>query len=313
MAKFSKWAPTAFALTAAASIGSAWAAPPPTKRAKPPQFPQETFDAFFADAREHLVGERPSAKSPQTTPAPTDSPSSEVAAFHWSQLISGDTLATEVKRVAARLREPLVTAARFKAEGHVKCQTEFSQLAVLFAIIAEHDGDVRWQADAAALRDALARAAANCKTGDAATYAEAKARAADLDDLVRGGRLADSAGKPLPADRWSVLADRPQLMQRIQTAYRDRLRPQLADPRQFSKTAVDVRHEAEILAALAEVIHRPQFEYWDDETFIDYARQLQHAAAELSRAAAAQDFNAARAAHARAGQACADCHDGYRL
>jgi hypothetical protein len=102
-------------------------------------------------------------------------------------------------------------------------------------------------------------------------------------------------------------------MQRIQSAYRDRLRPQLADSRQFSKADVEVRHEAEMLAALAEVIRRPQYEYWDDETFIGYARDLQSAATELSRAAATQDYNAARAAITRAGQACADCHDGYRL
>ena len=318
MARFSKTTAVTFAFVAAGLTCGALAAPAPNKRAKPPKFPPETLDAFFTDARKHLVGERPTGNTPQSTagdtdPAPTVDGAKADAEFHWSQLISGDTLATEVKRIVARLREPLATAARFKGDGHLNCQADFSQLAVLFAIIAEHDADVRWQVDAAALRDALARAAANCKAGDDATFAEAKQRAAELDDLIRGGRLGAAAGKPLAADQWSSLAERPQLMQRIQIAYRDRLRPQLADARQFSKSAVDVKHEAEILAALAEIIHRPQYEYSDDETFVDYARQLQQAAAELSRAAAAQDYDAARAAHARAGRACADCHDGYRL
>jgi cytochrome c556 len=143
--------------------------------------------------------------------------------------------------------------------------------------------------------------------------AEAQERAGDVEDLVRGGRLARNPGRPLPADQWNTLAERAQLMQRIQTAFQDRIRPQLADARQFKKAAVEVRHEAEMIAALSEVIRRPKYEYWDDDTFIDYARQLQGAATDLSRAAAEQDYETARAAAARAGQACADCHDGYRL
>jgi cytochrome c556 len=184
---------------------------------------------------------------------------------------------------------------------------------VLFAIIAEYDAEVRWRRDAATLRDALARAALNCKTPDDQTFAEAQDRAGDVEDVVRGGRLARNPARPLTADKWNTIAERPQLMKRIETAFQVRIRPQLADARQFSKAAVEVRHEAEMMAALAEVIRRPQYEYWDDDTFVDYARQLQAAATDLSRAAASQDYDAARAAASRAGQACADCHDGYRL
>ncbi len=73
-------------------------------------------------------------------------------------------------------------------------------------------------------------------------------------------------------------------MLRMQTAWRDNISPKLSNDRQFRKSAVEVRHEAQLLAMLAEVIHRKEFEYWDDKTFAAYDRELQQAATALSHA-----------------------------
>jgi hypothetical protein len=98
----------------------------------------------------------------------------------------------------------------------------------------------------------------------------------------------------------------------MQTAWRDNISPQLSDAPRFSKAAVELRHEAQLLALWAEIIHRKEFEYSDDDAFVAYARQLQDAAAALARAADQGNFEAARQASGRAGQACAACHDDYR-
>jgi len=303
----------AVALWTCAIAMSVAAAAPPRKRAKPPQWTQEASNAFFEDARKHLVGERPTAKSISANDVrsavspPTPGPTTKVA---WSKLVDGETLVTEVKRVVAGLRDPLQNPSMFKSGGHTQCRADFSWLAVVFAIIAEYDGDVRWHDDAPALRDSLARAGRNGKTATDQSFAEASARKLELDDLIRGNPIGDA--NRATVGNWSSLADRSLLMQRMERGFQDGITPKLANQTMFQKSADELRHEAEILAVLADVIAREEYEYWDDETFAEYARQLGEAAAELRRAIDADSYEAARSAAGRAGQACSACHEGYR-
>jgi cytochrome c556 len=73
-----------------------------------------------------------------------------------------------------------------------------------------------------------------------------------------------------------------------------------------------VQHEAQIVALLADVIHREAFEYWDDETFAGYATDQRQSAADVAAAAASDNYDQAREAIGRATNACTNCHDGYR-
>jgi hypothetical protein len=308
-----------FIVVAAALCGRGIAAEqaPPVKRAKPPVWSQDVLDEFFVDARKQLVGERPAKRSEAMATNPPSGQGSGVAndaetggAAPWSQVISGDALAAEVKRIAATLREPLANPAKFKSGGYKDCRSAFNELAVLFAVIAEYDGDVRWKDDAPALRDGLARAARNCKTGTDQTFAEGAELRTQLDDLIRGERL---GGKPAPApERWNELADRPLLMVRMESALQEGISPALSNARDFSRKAVDVQQEAEVLAMLAAIIDREEFEYWDDENFRQHSGALRAASRELTRAAADANYDAARAAAGRAEQACSACHEGYR-
>ncbi len=290
---------------------------PPMQRAKPPVWSQDVLDEFFVDAREQLVGERPAKRSEAVaTNAPEGQGNTAAAgvetsgAAPWSQVISGDALAAEVKRIAASLREPLANPAKFKSGGYKTCGGAFNELSVLFAVIAEYDGDVRWKDDAPSLRDALARAARNCKTGTDQTFAEGAELRTQLDDLIRGERL---GGKPAPSpETWSDLVNRPLLMTRMEVALQEGISPALSNARDFSRKAVDVQQEAEVLAMLAAIIDREEFEYWDDENFRQHSGDLRAASRELSRAAAEANYDAARAAAGKASQACSACHEGYR-
>jgi cytochrome c556 len=293
-------------------FGAAALAAQTPERAAPPTWTDADLAPFFPDARAALVGDRPAwaasangatNDAAATAPLPADK-------FAWSEHVSPETLDAEVKRIAARLEPPLANPAAFKSGGNLECRTEFAVLAVLFAVIDQYDGDVRWQRDAAAMRDAFARASANCKSASDQTYADAVRRRDELADLIRGGRLGGEA--PPAVEIWSTLSDRTLLMQRMERAMQAGINPRLADARALSQAAPDVRHDAEVLAVLAEVIQRREYEFWDDDTFRDYARELGAAAADLSRAASEGDYEAARAAAGRATQSCAACHDGYR-
>ena len=309
----------AFLIAALLLTKIAWAAEKqgPTQQAKPPIWSQDVLDEFFVDAREQLVGERPAkrtdavaATSPAGQESGADSDAETGKPASWSQVISGDALAAEVKQLAATLREPLANPAKFKGGGYKTCRAAFNELAVLFAVIAEYDGDVRWQEDAPMLRDALARAARNCKTGTDQTFAEAAELRTQLDDLIRGERL---GGKPAPPpERWSDLADRSLLMTRMESALQEGISPALSNAREFSRKAIDVQQQAEVLAILATLIDREEFEYWDDETFQEHSSALRAASRALTRAAAEANYEAARAAAGEASQSCSACHEGYR-
>jgi cytochrome c556 len=254
------------------------------------------------------VGER--RDSARAAPAAGDAGAPDHGKFAWSQIVDGDALATEVKRLAARLAEPLASPSAFKSGGYNACGADFAMLAVVFAVVHEFDGQVRWQGDSAAMRDQFARASANCRAASDESFAEASRCRQDLDDLIRGGRLGAMASANL--ETWSSLADRKLLMQRMERGLEEAINPQLSDERAFGRVADDIRHEAAMLALLAEVIDREQFEFWDDDTFVESAQELGAAAGELSQAAAEQDYDAARAAAGRVSQSCANCHAGYR-
>jgi hypothetical protein len=285
------------------------------KEARPPEWSRDVLDTFFEDAREKLVGPRPNygagADQQNSQDASSSLPTDGDNGFTWSKLITTETLESEVKRLSQSLSSAVTTPSAFKGGGYKAARRDFSELAVLFAVTAQYGNDARWQDAAAGLRESFSRAGFNCRVGTDESYRAATAGKQDLADLVRGGRPQVAKADAAVAD-WSKVAARPPLMQRINIAHQERLTKWLADANSFRRNQSDVAHEAQIVALLAEVIHREEFEFWDDETFVGYANELRQAASAVSAAAASNNFEGAREAIGRATKACTDCHDGYR-
>ena len=295
--------------------GTAVADPP--RRALPPVWDQDTLDVFFSDARDVLEGSRPryatrDSKAPVAGVGTADTPAEDPPAGQalWSHIIDADAIETEIKMLAQRVSRDVTSAGPFKGGGYQQCRNHFSLLAVLFAVAAEYDGDVRWKDRAAGLRDLFARAGVNCQTGTDQTFREAAQRRDDLAELIRGGRPHTPPGEQ--TGDWHRVTDRPPLMRRMQEAHQDRLAKWLAGGRQFRRHRDEVLHEAQMLAMMAEIIQREGFEYWDDDTYAGYAAQLASAARDMKSAAAQRNYEQARQAFARATKACSHCHEGYR-
>jgi hypothetical protein len=286
------------------------------RRARPPKWSADVLDVFFEDAREKLEGERPdyAAKSAiATSQSPASSQvgaAQDPSAFAWSKLIDAETLETEIKRLAQAVAQDVTSPTEFKGGAYQNCRRHFSMLATLFAIAAEYDGEVRWQDAAPGLRDVFARAGYNCKVGTDQTYQEAVQRKQDLADLVSGSR--PRAAEAERAADWSQVTDRPPIMQRLNIAHEERLTKWLANEREFGRHSDEVRHEAQLIAAVADVIGREGFDYWDDKQYAEYARSLRQAATDIAAAVELDNFQSAREAGNRMTKACADCHDGYR-
>jgi len=289
-------------------------APPPTK------WDSRVTDTFFPDARKALNGERPKWLSPNAAlssgKAGGEKPSAAgddtaVGAFAWSKLVSPETLADEVKSLNTDLIDEVKTQQAFLGGANKKSRRTLSMLAVTFGIINEYAGYVKWKAQAAAARDLFSRAGFNCKAATEQTFRDAKQRSDDLSALLRGESIkASSPGEP--SIEWSKIADRPPLMSRLELAQRDHIAPWTANSGEFKKNAAALGHEAEIVAALAEVVSRPRYDYADDEKYRGYAKSLQQSALELRAAIQSDNYQAAHTAAGTLSKACANCHGDFR-
>ncbi len=287
---------------------------PPAKRARPPKFSKAVTDVFFPDARQKLVGTRPdkpttAAAAPDSTPAspPTRPAASSLA---WEPLISAEAIEDEIKAQHQALRGALQNAVQFKGGDYRKARRHLSILAAMFAINADYAQPMRWHRVAPAVRDAVARAGFNCKVGSDASYKEAKTRYDDLETLIRGGSI--DVGQAENSFTWPRVADRSTLMTRLEAAQEERLAAWTANAGAFDENLASVAHEAQIIAALAEVIAREGYEYADDETYQEYAGTMRDQALKVREAVAASDYSAARQAVGEIGKACAQCHEGFR-
>lgn len=230
--------------------------------------------------------------------------------FKWSALASEDTLVDEIKDVKSVIAKACAKPTDFKGGGFEDARVAFSSLAVAFGVIAAYDGDIRWQKDAATARDLFGRAGFNCKVGTEQSFNESKARLDDLEAMLDGNA---PKGKPDRDDdfRWSQVAGRPALMNRLEQA-QDAMRPAIASKADFMGRLGELLHAAEMIAVIGEVIRQPDYEFQDDDTYLGYAAAMRDAAAEVRAACEKKDYEAARAAVGKIEKSCDTCHGDYR-
>jgi hypothetical protein len=295
----------------------------PVRRSRPPEaaWSKATTGAFFDDAFASLQGPRPTfdaSARPAAAVAAVGGAAggSEPAGgggeggFKWSALVSGDTLIDEIKEMQERVTPVVATPSTFKGGGYNEAQRAFSVIALAFGVIAAHDEDVRWKKDAAAARDLFARAGVNCKVGTDQSFKESQLRVEDLKAMMDGN---SPEGKPDREDdfRWNQVSGRPPLMMRLEAAEK-LLGAATASQGDFTKQLDVVLHEAEMVAAIGEVIRQPDFEYHDDDSYLGYAGSMRDAAVRIREACLKKDYDTARTAVGEISKSCNDCHGDYR-
>jgi hypothetical protein len=208
------------------------------------------------------------------------------------------------------LADDVKTQQGFLGGAYKKSRRTLSLLAAAFAIISQYDAEVKWKDQAPAARDLFARSGYNCKASTDQTYRDVKQRSEDLAALLRGETI--EAPKAEAAGDWSKVADLLPLMARFELAQRDRIAPWTSSDAAFKKNASALHHEAEIIAALSEVISRSGMPNADDEKFRAYAKTLQTSSLQLNQAVSDQNYDAARTAAGILTKACANCHADFR-
>jgi hypothetical protein len=307
------------AISSGIAIGQKAQGPVRRAPAPPTEWDKATSTTFYDNAFSVLTGPRPdfAGASKRTVSGPTtagqpmaDSAGPSPGGFKWSSLVSEDTLVDEIKNQFELLGPVLASPTTFKGGGYDQARRSFSMLAVAFGVIAAHDQDVRWKKDAATARDLFARAGFNCKTATDQGFNESKLRIEDLQTMMSGS---SPAGKPDRDEdfKWSQTAARPALMARLEEAEKA-IKTGLSSSAEFTKNQATVFHEAEVVAALGEVIGLPEFEYHDDESYLEFSRGMRDAAVRVREAALKKDYDAAREAASGISKTCSSCHESYR-
>ena len=148
------------------------------------------------------------------------------------------------KAFAQEPLDELVASPTKFAGGYKEARREFSLEALMFAIIEQYPGDVRWKRSAAVARDALARMAANAKVSSPQAYKEAKQRVDDLAELLNGNNL---DGTPNSELVWSDVIDRVPLMQLLDWAQQQHINTYSSSPENFKEHKEELQRFAEFL------------------------------------------------------------------
>ena len=294
------------------------------RRAKPPTLAKDRFrGTFFDSVDEAIRGERP--RLGQATSAPSRVAGSPTAgstatasaasvggggASLFTKLISPGSLEDEIKRVRLEFDGAVSTPAAFKGGDYQRARLHLTTLATLFAVIVEHEGEVRWKKDAAAARDLLARSAANCKSGSLQVFNETKLRRADLEDLVSGSGLASRQAEA--ENDWSMIADRVPLMQYAEQLLEGPLKEGSRNAETVQAKADVLRRSAEVMAIVAQVLRTEGLTDADDADYAELCDELIEASRGVTLALDQGDPTAVGRAVAAIQQSCNKCHENYR-
>ncbi|MEM8736183.1 MAG: hypothetical protein AAGG44_18275 [Planctomycetota bacterium] len=289
-------------------------------RSKPPVFEKDQFSSiFFEDAASTLKGELPSQRaSVQLSTAnpdlkngkSTEDADADSGPMAWSNLIKPVVVEDLIKGAKLRLENTITSPAAFAGGGFATARTEFSLLALLFAIIEQHPkDDIRFKKSSGIAREQMARVAANCKVGSAQTFKEAKLRLDDLRDLVNGVAL---SGEPKSEVDWSGLIDRAPLMKLLKWAQQDHLNRLAANEAEFKNNGDDLARYAQLIAILGKASLAEEMPDATDTDYQGFATQMIEQAKQITLAVETSNPALARQAAAQLGQSCQDCHDNFR-
>lgn len=288
------------------------------KRAAPPTFqPNEFSGVFFSDALGQLHGEMPSAQSVLAASSKPDTKSDnsetgvEMSSARgnsiWKEMVSASTIEDIIKESKTRLDGIITTPAKFSG-AVADARKEFTLMASAMGVIALYPEEIRWQSSAAYAQRVFARLAANCKVGTQPVFNEAKLRQQDLQNLLKGTKLAGNAEEV----SWADTADRGPSMQILEWALRENLLPSTNNEKKFRDSQEDVIKYAELIAMFGNIIQQPGMTDSEDAEYKQFAVVMTQASLDVVKATRTNDADLARMAVGRIDQACTKCHETYR-
>lgn len=270
------------------------------------------FDNIFRDG---FVGDPPNAselanKTKGGINNSTDGNTGSASGANWSRLITRESIEDEVKLIQRKLQPITRSPSGFNSKL-ADARQQFSMLSTLFGIVHEYDKDVRWKKYAVAAQQGFAEVAEKSRTASRPTFELARRRTEDLAELIRGGTIEipeNAAGKI----KWPKVASRRALMVQLEQQLQAVLKPSISSEQEFKDRRDDTLRQANIVAAIANVLVQNGMDEADDDGYVAFAKVMESAATDLTDAINNNEFEPASAAVNRIEQSCTDCHAEWR-
>ena len=275
------------------------------------------FENVFRDA---LVGNRPApaaeganAKMTQASgngnaePTPENSDGGDSG---WSKIISAELLQAEIKKQANLLNQSVSSPGKFKGGGNRDVRQITTMIALVFGVIAEYDGEVKYKEFAAGARDAYAQCAQSATTTSTQAFNQAKIRKDDM-QLILNGSPYEPPVKPKEDFEWSSVADVSELMKRLATAYREKIKPWVGSESAYKGNIDDLMQEAAMVAVIGEVLQRESMDNADNDDYLEFASKLKNGALMILNSKNSMDLEMATKGASMVDQSCVECHGEY--
>ena len=100
-------------------------------------------------------------------------------------------------------------------------------------------------------------------------------------------------------------------MDRLQVSI-DLLKQSSANEGDFNRNVEKIKHESELVAAMAQTLMRENMTDADDDGYLEFSKSMSKAAVQAGKACDEKDFDKASTAINLIGQSCSNCHDEWR-
>lgn len=297
---------------------------PKSKRVKRPTFEKDDSTYFKNVFKEALVGDRPAAAKKGTTTTTTTrttggggetTPSTETTdasadGMNWSSIITAELIQAEMKSLSNSFNQHVTSPGKFKSGGNRDVRQAASMAAMLFGVIAEYDGEVKWKEFAAGARDAFAQCAQSATTTSTQAFNQAKNRKTDLQAILSGSPY-EPPVKPSPDFEWASVADVSELMKRLASSYREKIKPWSGSASEYKSNIDDLLREAAMVAVIAEILKKESMENAENDDYLEFAEQLKGGAMLILNSKASMDQEMAVKGAGMIDQSCQNCHAEY--
>jgi hypothetical protein len=248
-------------------------------------------------------------KSEATVVAPNAATKSSTdSEFAWHLFLPMDELQSEVKSLRNRLTSALANQGQFR-QNIKTIANDSTELAALAAIVQNHDESINWKDKSHYVRE-FSTQISHAATGLTKEEFEKTKSAFQRLITVLDGSIPADAGDVPEIRPFHEAASRKLLMKRIEKA-KDWLKQDVNSESKFKSKLDQIRHEASILSALANVIANKGYGDAESEDYQGYARQLIDGAKEASEASGDGTYGKFKQAIDKINKSCTDCHGTY--
>lgn len=286
------------------------------------------YDVFFGDPLAVAANKDPVGTAVATAPgdgvasaAPAGSgtsgtpvatgpkPAAGPALPPWKDLISAETIDSEVKRIMSRTAGKIVNIGQYNS-SYLELPPHLGMLAALGAVGTEYEDELRWKANAKHVRDQAASMMKEPLKRDPKSFKQVKDPHDRIAEILAGS---PPAGLPEAADAtdFAAAVDMGLLMKRIEIGSKW-LKTNAGTEESFKSQAEDAKHEAQLLAMAARMIQTEGYGYSDDKAFRGLATSMLDGSRTMTDALSAGSFAKFDEGLSKVYKACTECHTAYR-